>query len=114
MGNIDLQDIIIDSIIEALSEEVKDRRVLDLVYKKLHIKKVKKDIYYNVTKEIFYKLLKEKKLKLAPGFGSVFLKGIPNKEKKVFNKRTGEMEIKQVKGQQRIVYAAGDFINEFL
>lgn len=112
--NKDIQDIIADSVVEALSQSIEDPHVLNKILKKLRTKKVKKEIYYRVTKEIFYKLLTEKKLRLVPGFGTVFLKDISCKEKKIYNKKTDKMEVKQVKGQQKVVYSAGDFINEFL
>jgi hypothetical protein len=72
------------------------------------------ELYYKATKEIFYKLLTERKLRLVPGFGTVSLKEISSKEKKVYNRKTGEMEVKKVKGLQKVVYAAGDFSSEFL
>lgn len=114
MDNIEIQDIIINTIVETLAVDIHDDKILNSISKRLRTKKFKKEIYYKITKEIFYKLLMEKKLKLVPGFGSVSLKEVRGKNKKIFNKKTGEMEVKQIKGSHKIVYAAGDLINEFL
>ena len=111
---LDIQDIIADSIIEVLSDGIDDPKILKKISRKLHTKKVKKEILYKITKEIFYKLLTDGKLRLVPGFGTVSLKDISCKEKKIYNRKTGEMEVKKVKGLQKIVYAPGDFISEFL
>ena len=108
------QDIIVDSIIGILSEEIEDPKVLKKISRKLRTKKVKKELYYKITKEIFYKLLIDKKLRLIPGFGTVSLKKIISKQKKIFNRKTEKMETKEVKGQHKVVYAPGDFIQEFL
>ena len=112
--NLDIQDIIANSLEDTLSQSIEDPKVLNKVLRKLRTKKVKKELYYKLTKEIFYKLLKDKKLRLVPGFGTISLKEISCKEKKIYNKKTGQMEVKQVKGQQKVVYSAGDFISEFL
>ena len=111
--NRDIQDILADSVIETLDGLV-DPDLLDKVHKKLRTKRVKKELYHKLTKEIFYKLLIDKKLRLVPGFGTVSLKEISSKQKKIYNKKTGKMEVKQVKCQQKVTYAPGDFINEFL
>ena len=108
------QDIIVDSIIGILSEEIEDPKVLKKISRKLRTKKVKKELYYKITKEIFYKLLTEKKLRLIPGFGTVSLKKIISTQKKIFNRKTEQMEIKEVKGQEKVVYSPGDFVQEFL
>jgi hypothetical protein len=112
--NPDIQDILVESVIDSIAQDIDDPKLLNRISRKLRTKKVKKELYYKLTKEIFYKLLTEEKLRLAPGFGTVSLKEISSKEKKIFNRKTGEMEVKKVKGQQKVVYAAGDFINEFL
>lgn len=114
MDNQEIQDILANVISEVLAKEIDDPKLLSIVNRKLHTKKVKKELYYKVTKEIFYKLLTEGKLRLMPGFGTISLKEISSKDKKIYCRKTGEMEIIKVKGQQKVVYAAGDFINEFL
>jgi len=114
MESIEVQDIIVESILDLLQEDIEDTVLLKKISRKLSTKKFKKKLYYKITKEFFYKLLTEKKLRLVPGFGTVSLKGINSKLKKIYNKKTEQMEIKQVKGQQKIVYVPGDFINEFL
>jgi hypothetical protein len=87
------EDIIVDVLIAALSEKI-DAEVL----KRAFTKPVKKVIYRKLTEEIFYNLLKEKKLSLISGFGTVLIKAIKEKEKKVFDKKSGDMVIKRIKG----------------
>jgi nucleoid DNA-binding protein len=108
------QDILVETIIEALEGEIDDPKLLKKVCRKLRTKKVKKRLLTKVTKEIFYKLLTKKKLRLIPGFGTVSLKQIKSKQKKIYNRKTEQMEITKVKGQQKVVYAPGDIIQEFL
>jgi hypothetical protein len=110
----DNQDILVETVIETLEKEIDDPKLLKKVRRKLRTKKVKKELYYKITKEIFYKLLTEKKLRLIPGFGTVSLKQILSKQKKIYNRKTEKMELTKVKGQQKVVYAPGDVIQEFL
>jgi len=112
--HMETQDIITNTIIEALSNEGIDRNLMKKIERKLRGKAFSKELYQKVTKEIFYKLLTEKKLRLAPGFGTVFLKEINSQNKKIFNRKTNEMELREVKGQHKVVYCPGDFIQEFL
>jgi hypothetical protein len=104
----DMEDIIADALIAALSERI-DAEVL----KKAFTKPVKKVIYRKLTEGLFYNLLKEKKLNLISGFGTVLIKDIKEKEKKVFDKKTGSMVTKKVKGS-KVVYRPGDFMKQFL
>ncbi len=103
-----MEDIISDALISALSEKI-DAEVL----KKALSKPVKKRIYKKLTEELFYYLLKDKKLNLVSGFGTVLVKDIGGKDKKVFDKKAGCMVIKKIKGS-RVVYKPGDFVKQFL
>jgi len=104
-----MEDIISDTLITALSERGIDAELL----KKALSKPVKKAIYKKLTEEVFYNLLKEKKLNLVSGFGTVLIKDIGEREKKVFDKKAGCMVIKKIKGN-RVVYKPGDFVKQFL
>jgi hypothetical protein len=66
-----------------------------------------------VTDELMYKLLREKRVDLAPGFGSLVLKEIKEKDKKIFDRKTGTMVSKHIRGH-KVVYKPGDVIKEFL
>ena len=102
------QGVLMDAIFEILSEKI-DPALL----KKAYTKEMKKKLVRRLTDEFFYKLFKEGKLTLCPGFGSIFLKNIREKDKKVFDKKTGTMVFKKIKGR-KIVYKPGDVIREFL
>jgi hypothetical protein len=104
----EMEDIIADALVAALS-----KRINVDVLKKAFTKPVKKVIYRKLTEELFYNLFKEKKLNLVSGFGTVLIKNIKEKEKKVFDKKTGSMITKQIKGA-RVVYKPGDFVKQFL
>jgi hypothetical protein len=103
-----MEDIISDALMGALSSRVSAK-----ILKKAFSKPVKKEIYKKLTEEIFYNLLKEKKLNLISGFGTVLIKDIGEKEKKVFDKKAGCMVTKKIKGN-RVVYKPGDFVKQFL
>jgi len=104
----EIEDILMDTILSTLSEKV-DPKLL----RKANTKAVRNKLLKRLTKEFFYKLLKEKKLPLSPGFGSVVLKEIREKDKKIYNKKTGTMDIKRV-GGHKVVYKPGDTVREFL
>jgi hypothetical protein len=103
-----MEDIISNTIIDALSSRVSAK-----ILKNIFSKPVRKEIYKKLTEEIFYNLLKEKKLNLMSGFGTVLIKNIGEKDKKVFDKKAGCMVTKKVKGN-RVIYKPGEFVKQFL
>jgi hypothetical protein len=102
------EDDLMNAILEALSEKV-DIELL----KKANTKALKKKLLKCFTNELFYKLLSEQRVDLAPGFGSLVLKDIREKDKKVFDKKTQTMVVKHVRGK-KVVYKPGDIVREFL
>ena len=73
----------------------------------------RKKLWEAINRELFYKLLKEKKLNLSSGFGTIFVREIKTKEKKVFDRKKNEMVSKMIKGS-KIVFRPGDTLKEFL
>jgi nucleoid DNA-binding protein len=104
----DMEDLVVDSLVQVLSETISP----DLLKEAL-TKPVKKALYKRLTEELFYALLKTKKINLSSGFGTVLIKDIGEKSKKVFDKKTGNMVTKKIKGS-RIVYKPGDIVKPFL
>jgi ribosomal protein S17 len=104
----EIEDSLMGAILTVLSEKV-DKKVLC----KANTIALKKKLYKTVSNELFYKLLKDNKLELAPGFGTFILKQIREKDKKIYNRSTGEMINRHVKGK-KVVYKPGDIIKEFL
>lgn len=111
MGDID--EILIESIINSLDGSISASSFKE-VSKKLRTKKMKKKLFYSIVKDTFYKLLKDDKIQLPPGYGSVILKDVTCRKKKIYNKKTKTMETVDVKGDKKISYIPGDFIKEFL
>ena len=103
----EIEDIISDALIVVLSEKI-DAEIL----KKAFTKPVRKVIYRKLTEEVFYNLLKEKKLNLISGFGTVLIRSF-EKDKKVFDKKTGDMLTKHIKGA-KVIYKPGDLVKQFL
>ena len=104
----EVQDIMMETILSTLSEKIAPD-----VLKKANTRAIRKKLLRNLTNELFYKLMKEGKLSLCPGFGSVILKEIKEKDKKIFNRRTGEMQTHHVRGK-KVVYKPGDNVRELL
>lgn len=104
----EIEDAIADAFIAALSEKISAN-----LLKKAFTKPVKKVVYRRLTEEVFYYLLKEKKLNLVSGFGTVLIKNIKEKEKKVFDKKTGDMIPKHIKGA-KVIYKPGHLVKQFL
>ncbi len=103
------QDVLADTIIECLSDRV-DAKVL----KRAMTKPVRRELYKRLAEGMLYQLLQDGRLNLPAGFGSVLLKEIREKDKKIFNKRTGEMETRRrVKGS-RVVYRTGEVVKQLL
>lgn len=100
--------MLMNVILSALSEKI-DPELLE----KANTQGMRKKIFKSVTKELFYELLKNKKLNLSPGFGSVHVKDIRAKVKKIFDKKSKTMIERHVSGS-KIVYKPGDFVREFL
>jgi len=103
-----LEDALMDSILSALSDKI-DIKLLQ----KANTRDIRKRLLKCFTNELFYKLLKEKRVDLAPGFGSLVLKEIREKDKKVYDRKSQTMVIKHVRGS-KIVYKPGDVVKEFL
>lgn len=97
-----------EAVLSALSEKVEESTL-----NKADTKQMRKKLLRKITNEMFYTLLSEKRLELAPGFGSFVVKDIKEKEKKIYNRRTGEMELRHVSGS-KIVYKPGEIPKEFL
>lgn len=109
-----VEDVLIDSIIQELEITLEDKELVGLISKKLRVSKVKKRLFYRVTKEIFYMLLTKGKIVLPPGYGSVNLKDVVPKEKKVFDKKTRTSVLLPVKRRKKVGYTPGYSIKEFL
>lgn len=97
-----------DNVLAALSNKVDDHTL-----QKINTKKVRASLFRGFTNELFYQLLKEKRVDLAPGFGSLILRKRKEKDKKVFDKTTKTMVLKHIRGH-KIVYIPGDVVKEFL
>ena len=104
----ELQNIVMETILSTLSEKI-DPKIL----RRANTRELRKKLAKNLTNELFYKLLKEGRLNLCPGFGSVLLKDIKEKDKKIFDRKSGTMVTKRVKGR-KVVYKPGDSVREFL
>lgn len=104
----DPQDVVADAIIRTLSDRV-DTKVL----KRALTKPVRKELYKHLAEGLLYELLRDGKLPLPPGFGSVLIKKIREKDKKIFNKKTGEMQSKRVSGS-RVAYKPGELVRQLL
>jgi uncharacterized protein YaaW (UPF0174 family) len=104
----DLEDSLMESILDALSEKI-DTKVLQ----KVNTRAMRKKLLKVFTNELIYKLLREKRVDLAPGFGSLVVKEIKEKDKKVFDRVTKTMVLKHVRGS-KVVYKPGDVVKEFL
>jgi nucleoid DNA-binding protein len=104
----DLEDSLMESILSALSEKI-DIKVLQ----KINTRAMRKKLLKVFTNELIYKLLSEKRVDLAPGFGSLVVKEIKEKDKKIFDRVTKTMVLKHVRGN-KVVYKPGDIVKEFL
>jgi hypothetical protein len=104
----ELQDILMESVIKVLADRI-DSKVLH----KADSRHLRKKLFKHFTYEMFYQLLKEGEVAFAPGFGSMSLKEIKEKDKKIWNKKLQTIMIKHVKGR-KIQYKAGDIVREFL
>jgi len=104
----EIQDIVMDTVISTLSE-----RVDPAILRKADTKELRKKLIRSLTSELFFKLFKEGRLDLPPGFGSALVKEIKEKDKKVFDRKTGLMVLKHIKGR-KVVYKAGDTVRELL
>jgi hypothetical protein len=97
-----------ETVLAVLGEKI-DPEIL----KKANTKELRKKLWQSLNNELFYVLLKDKKLGLSPGFGTVFVKEIREKDKKVYDKKSQEMVTKKVKGS-KIVYRPGDSIKSLI
>ena len=103
-----LEDALMDNILSALSGKVSIK-----LLQRANTKAIRKQLLKSFTSELFYTLLKEKRVDLAPGFGSLVLKEIKEKDKKVFDRKSHTMVTKHVRGC-KVVYKPGDIVREFL
>ena len=104
----DPPDILAEAILESLSD-----RIDPSVLKRALTGPVRKELYRRLAENLLYYLLTEGKLNLPPGFGAVHLKEIREKDKKIFNKATGEMYTKRVSGR-RVAYRPGQTVKQLL
>ena len=104
----DVENSMMEAILALLSEKI-DPKIL----KRANTSYLRKKLWEAINQELFYTLLKEKKLNLHAGFGTLFVKDVKEKEKKIFNKKKNEMVVKKVKGS-KIVFRPGDMLKEFL
>lgn len=92
----------------ALSEKVSAKAL-----RQANTHKIRRELLRKVSNEMFYTLLSEGQIELGPGFGSLVLKSVKGKKKKVFNRKTGKMDIRRV-GGSKVVYKPGTALEEFL
>jgi methyltransferase-like protein len=104
----EMHDVIAEAIITILSERLEEELLRSAI-----TKEVRKKLHRHITEEVFYKLLKEEKLNLYSGFGTVLVKKIREKEKKIYDKKTGTMVTKLVRGR-KVAYRPGDLIKQLL
>lgn len=104
----ELEDALLDSVLSVISEKI-DAELLQ----KANTRDIRKRVLKAVTNELVYKLLVDKRVDLAPGFGSLVLKKIKEKDKKVFDRASKAMVTKHVRGS-KVVYKPGDIVKEFL
>jgi len=105
---IDLEDALMESILSVLSEKI-DIELLQ----KANTRGIRKRLLRVITNELIYKLLVDKRVDLSPGFGSLVLKEIREKDKKVYDRVSKVMVTKHVRGS-KVVYKPGDVVKEFL
>lgn len=103
-----LEDDLMNSVLDILSEKVNVKSL-----QKANTQDIRKRLLKSFIGELFYTLLKEKRVDLAPGFGSLILKEIKEKDKKVFDKKSQTMVLKHIHGS-KIVYIPGEVVKEFL
>ena len=104
----DIEKVIMEAVIKALEEKV-DLSLL----KKADTQKIRHKLFRDLTYEVFYELLKNNKIGLYPGFGTLFVKEIKPKNKKVYDRKRGLMVEKAIRGK-KVVFRPGDLIKEFL
>lgn len=104
----DISNAIMDAVLSVLSSKI-DNKAL----RKINTKNIRKKLYEKITNEVFYLLLKEEKINLPPGFGTVFIRGVREKEKKIYNKKEKAMITHNVRGK-KVVYRPGQIIKQFL
>jgi hypothetical protein len=105
---IDLEDALMESVLSVLSEKI-DIELLQ----KANTRGIRKRLLRVFTNELIYKLLVDKRVDLSPGFGSLVLKEIREKDKKVYDRVSKVMVTKHVRGS-KVVYKPGDVVKEFL
>lgn len=104
----ELHDAIMESVLSVLSEKI-DPKIL----KKADRKSVRKKLYQKLTNEVFYILLKEGKVNLPSGFGTVMLKGVREKEKKIYDQKEKIMITRKI-GGHKVIYRPGLIVKQFL
>jgi len=97
-----------ESVLSVLSEKI-DIELLQ----KANTRGIRKRLLRVFTNELIYKLLVDKRVDLSPGFGSLVLKEIREKDKKVYDRVSKVMVTKHVRGS-KVVYKPGDVVKEFL
>lgn len=104
----DPQDVVADTVIELLSDRI-DAKLL----KRALTKPVRRELYRRLAERLLYELLRDGQLQLPPGFGSVLIRKIREKDKKIFNKKAGEMQPKRVRGS-KVLYRTGELVKQLL
>lgn len=102
------EDALMDAVLETLSEKVSAKALRDV-----DSTGMRKKLLHKVSNEMFYTLLSEGKVNLGAGFGSLVLKSVKGKKKKVFNRKTKKMDLRHV-GGSKVVYIPGTTLKEFL
>lgn len=108
MGEADLQRLVMDTVVDVLSEDIPPK-----LLRQINTKRTRKKLFRALTNEVFYKLLTEGKLSLYPGFGSIVLKKQKERDKKIYNRQTGKMDTKKTR-VCRVVYRPGESVRDFL
>lgn len=103
-----LEDALAEVVVSVLGERVEPKLI-----KKAFTRSNKKKLFRLVIKEMFYTLLKNRRLNLTPGFGSLVLKHIKERDMKVFDKTSKRMIVRRIHGK-KVVYIPGETIKEFL
>lgn len=101
-------DAVANAIIEALSGKV-DEKVL----RRALTFSTKKDLYRRLAENLLYCLIQDGKVPLPPGYGTILLKRIQEKDKKIFNRKTGEMTVRHIKGNT-VKYRLGELVKQLV
>jgi len=102
------------NILKEAIENVLSQKLSRGLLKRVLTNKIKKELYEKLAKEFFYLLLKEKKICLPPGFGSIVVKDLGEKKRKVYSKKEHKMVEVVTKNKYHLIFKPGTFIKQFL